>query len=233
MGCGGCSRHRSRGKYFYLGIRREADTISISKLKVEKAIIDKAQSLFDAVGVVSHSGESFLILGLLTTPQRDLDDFFRESPGSFRLRGFELHTQPKLEALMHFIQEQGLTTELRGRCGYPRGEDLNLKQQAVIAGLGKWGKNSLVVHPSFGPWLRFMAIKVQASLTPTGPGIDNHETNPLCEGCTTCIDACPVGVLKPYYLRDRANCQASIALFPQMGKLVACDRCLVACPVGR
>jgi len=202
-------------------------------LKAEKAIMDKAQSLFDAVGVVSHSGESFLILGLLTTAQRDLDDFFRESRGSLRLRGFEIHAQPKLETLMHFIQEQGLTAELRGRCGYPRGEDLNLKQQAVIAGLGKWGKNSLVIHPSFGPWLRFMAIKVQAPLTPTGLGIDNREKNPLCEDCTACIDICPVVVLESYYLRDKANCQASLSLFPQLGKLVACDRCLVACPIGK
>ena len=77
-------------------------------LKVEKAIVDKARSLFDVVGVVSHSGESFLILGLLTTPQRDLDDFFRESPGDFSLRGFEVHAQPKLEALIDFIREQGL-----------------------------------------------------------------------------------------------------------------------------
>ena len=201
--------------------------------RVEKAIIDKARRLFDAVGVVSHSGESFLILGLLTTPQQDLDDFFMDEVGDFRIRGFELHAQPKLESLISFIQERGLTAELRGRCGYPRGEDLNLKQQAVIAGLGKWGKNSLVIHPSFGSWLRFMAIKVQAPLTPTGPGIDNHEQNPLCDGCTACIDACPAEVLESYYLRDRANCQASIPLFPQIGKLVLCDRCLVACPVGR
>ena len=214
---------RSRSRY----------TVLSSVRRVEKAIIDKAQSLFDVVGVVSHSGESFLILGLLTTPQRDLDNFFGDSRRSFRLRGFELHARPKLEALIHFIQEQGLAAELQGQCGYPRGEDLNLKQQAVIAGLGKWGKNSLVVHPSFGLWLRFMAIKVQASLTPTGPGIDNHEKNPLCEDCTACIDACPVGVLEPYYLRNRSNCQASISLYPQMGKLVVCDRCLMACPIGR
>lgn len=49
--------------------------------RVEKAIIDKAQSLFDAVGVVSRSGESFLILGLLNTPQRNLDDFFMDEGG--------------------------------------------------------------------------------------------------------------------------------------------------------
>lgn len=205
----------------------------MSDLKVEKTIIDKALGLFDVVGVVSHSGESLLILGLLTTPQRDLDDFFREEPGSFRLRGFELHALPKLDALIRFIQEQGLAAELWGRCGYPKGRELNLKQQAVIAGLGKWSKNSLVFHSKFGPWLRFMAMKVQAPLTPTAPDSDSREENPLCDGCTACIDACPEGILEPYYLKDRNKCRASILLFPQMGKLEACDLCLMACPIGR
>jgi len=201
--------------------------------RAEKAIIDKARSLFDVVGVGSHSGESALILGMLTTPQQDLDDFFRDNLGSFRLRGFELHAQPKLEALVHFIQEQGVAAEIWGRCGYPRGEDLNLKRQAVIAGLGRWGKNSVVIHPKYGPWLRFMAIKVLVPLTPTGPGVDNHEQNPQCEGCTACLDACPEGILEPYYLRDRASCKASISLFPQIGKLIACDKCIVVCPAGQ
>ena len=203
-------------------------------MTVEKAIIGKAQNLFDVVGVASHGEGSLLILGLVTTPQRDLDDFFGEESGSFRLRGFERHAQPRLEALIQFIQEQGLTAELWGRCGYPlRGEELNLKQQAVVTGLGNWGKNSLVLHPRFGPWLRFMAMKVEALLTPTGPGNDSHEENPLCEGCTACIDACPVGILEPYFLKERDKCQASISLFSQLGKLVACDCCLVACPIGR
>ena len=203
-------------------------------MTVEKAIIEKAQSLFDVVGVASRGEGSLFILGLVTTPQRDLDDFSREELGSFRMRGFERHAQPRLDALIRFIQEQGLTAELWGRFGYPyQGMDLNLKQQAVVTGLGKWGKNSLVLHPQFGPWLRFMAMKVQVPLNPTGPGYDTHEEHPLCEGCTACIDACPAGILEPYYLRDQTKCQASISLFPQMGKLAACDCCLVACPVGR
>ncbi len=203
-------------------------------MTIKEAIIEKAQNLFDVVGVAPHGEGSLLILGLVTTPQRDLDDFFREELGSFRMRGFERHAQPRLDGLIHFIQEQGLTAELWGRCGYPReNEELNLKHQAVVTGLGRWGKNSLVLHPTFGPWLRFMVMKVQPLLTPTGSVNDNHEENPLCEGCTACIDACPVGILEPYYLRERDKCQASISLFPQLGKLVACDCCLVACPVGR
>jgi len=199
----------------------------------EEAILEKARCLFDAAGVASVNGASLVVLGLLTTPERDLDDFFRDEPGSLRLHGFEVHAVPRLEELLRFVREQGMVAELWGRCGYPRGDDLNLKQQAVVSGLGKWGKNSLVIHPEFGPWLRFMGIRVQAALTPTGPGVDNHEENPLCEGCAACVDACPLGILKPYYLTDRSQCRASISSFPQIGRLVACDRCLAACPVGK
>jgi len=199
----------------------------------EEAILEKARCLFDAAGVASVNGASLVVLGLLTTPERDLDDFFRDEPGSLRLHGFEVHAVPRLEELLRFVREQGMVAELWGRCGYPRGDDLNLKQQAVVSGLGKWGKNSLVIHPEFGPWLRFMGIRVQAALTPTGPGVDNHEENPLCEGCAACVDACPLGILEPYYLTDRSQCRASISSFPQIGRLVACDRCLAACPVGK
>jgi len=202
-------------------------------VNIEKEIITEAQRLFDAVGVTPYGGGSLLILGLVTTPERDLDDFFRDEDGTVRLRGFETHARPRLNSLVHFIQGQGLSAEILGRYSYPQGEELNLKQQAVAAGLGRWGKNSLLLHPRFGPQLRLMAVKVVGtSLSPTGPGRDSHEENTLCKDCTACIDACPLGILEPYYLRDRSSCEADFSNLSQRGRLVACDRCLVICPVG-
>jgi len=203
-------------------------------VSIEKEIIIEAQRLFGAVGVTPYGGDSLLILGLVTTPERDLDDFFREGNGTFfRLRGFEAHARPRLDSLIHLIQERGLSAKTVGQCGYPRAGELNLKQQAVAAGLGSWGKNALVLHPKFGPWLRLMAVKVGAALSPTGSGRDSHKENPLCQDCTACIDACPLGILEPYYLRDSIRCEANISNLPQKGKLVACDKCLVVCPVGK
>ena len=202
-------------------------------MNIEKEIIAEAQRLFDAVGVTPYGGDSLLILGLVTTPERDLDDFFRGGHGIFRLRGFKAHAQPRLDSLIHFIQERGLSAETVGPYGYPQGEELNLKQQAVAAGLGGWGKNSLVLHPEFGPWLRLMAVKVGAILPPTGSGGDSHKENPLCQDCTACIDACPQGILEPYYLRDCNRCEAAFSDLSPKGKLAACDKCWVVCPVGK
>ncbi len=203
-------------------------------VNIEKEIIAEAQRLFDAVGVTSFDGGSLLILGLETTPERDLDDFLRGGHGIFRLRGFKAHAQPRLDSLIHFIQERGLSAETVGPYGYPQGEELNLKQQAVAAGLGSWGKNSLVLHPKFGPWLRLMAVKVVgATLFPASSEGDSHEETPLCQDCTACIDACPLGILEPYYLRDSNRCEAAFSDLSPKGKLVACDKCLVVCPVGK
>jgi epoxyqueuosine reductase QueG len=114
------------------------------------------------------------------------------------------------------------------------GEGPNLKQQAVSAGLGSWGRNSLVLHPEWGPWLRLMGIKITgAKLSPSGSGSDSHEENPLCKDCTACIVACPLGILEDYWLRDRESCLARVTRSSQKGKIVACDRCLVVCPIGR
>ena len=203
-------------------------------MNIEKKLVAESQRLFDVAGVTAHGKDSLLILGLVTTPHQDLDDFLRDEAGVFRLHGFEVHAQPKLNLLVHFIREQGMAAEIWGPCGYPRGEELNLKQQAVAAGLGRWGKNSLVLNPRFGPWLRLMAVKVAgATLSPTGPGRDTREENPLCEDCTACIDACPLGILEPYYLRDRSSCRANIRKSSQMGKLMICNGCLDICPVGQ
>jgi ferredoxin len=203
-------------------------------MSVEKEIMAEAQRLFDTAGIARHDGNSILILGLVTNQQRNLDDFLRDENGIFRFRGFEIHAQPKLDLIINFIRQYGLKVEVWGQSGYPRGEELNLKRQAVAAGLGQWGKNSVVIHPKFGPWLRLMAVKVgDTALSPTGPGKDNHEENPLCKDCTACIDACPLGILEPYYLRDRINCLSSISKLSEKGKLTTCDLCLEVCPIGQ
>jgi epoxyqueuosine reductase QueG len=199
-------------------------------------IIACARSLFDVVGVARDTltKDTILVLGLVTTPERDLDDFvLQEVKGSGESfwRGFIRYAKPKLDDLLEFIRKQGYSAELVGKLGYSPSGKPNLKHLAVAAGLGRQGKNTLVINPRFGPWLRFMAIRTNAPLSLTGSGAYTEEENPDCKACQRCIEACPVGILQPYRLVDTDRCLAAIS-GERRSELAICDRCVVVCPVG-
>ena len=97
-------------------------------MKSEERIITESQRLFDAAGIVPDGEDSILILGLATTTERDLDDFFRDKDGALQIRGFETHVQPRLDSLVSFLREKGLSAEILGQGGYPLRGELNLKQ---------------------------------------------------------------------------------------------------------
>jgi len=67
------------------------------------------------------------------------------------------------------------------------------KRVAALAGIGVFGKNSLILAPKYGPWLRIGLVLTDASLKPDTPF---HKD--LCGDCMKCIRACPMGALKPY-----------------------------------
>ncbi len=196
-------------------------------------IIARARSLFDAVGVAKdpESDDTILLLGMVTTPDRDLDDFVSDSK-KFVMRGFERYAKAKQDALLRFIRKQGFSAELVGKLGYPLHGKPNLKHLAVAAGLGRQGKNTLVINPRFGPWLRFMAVRTNAPLPTTGSGAYLKEENPDCQACQRCVEACPVQVLEPYRLLDEGRCLASISS-ERRGGLAICDKCVIVCPVGK
>ena len=199
-------------------------------------IIACARSLFDVVGVTRDPAtrDTIIILGLVTTPERDLDDFvLQEVKGSRESfwRGFIRYAKPKLDALLEFIRKQGFSAELVGKLGYSPSGKPNLKHLAVAAGLGRQGKNTLVINPRFGPWLRFMAVRTNAPLALTGSGVYAKKENPDCRSCLLCIEACPVGILQPYRLVDTDRCLAAISS-ERRSELAICDKCVVVCPVG-
>jgi len=197
-------------------------------------VIVEAEGLFDAVGITTIGSDSVLVVGLATSPERDLDDFVRDEARAFRIRGFETHIRPLLDSLVDCISRLGLTAEVMEPCGYAPPDQLNLKRCAVAVGVASWGKNAMVLHARFGPWIRLASLKIAgAALQNTGPGLDGYAQNPLCADCNACIDVCPAGVLEPYYMRDRRNCLANISLSPEPGRIECCDLCWTVCPAGR
>ena len=130
-------------------------------MTIAQQILEYAGSLFDVVGANRLSNtESLLILGLESTPERDLDEF-GHSGGNFQIHGFRKHVKPRLESLLKFIRNQGFSAEPIGRYGYPLEGEINLKEQAIRAGIGKRGKNTVVLHPKYGTRLRFASLPLR------------------------------------------------------------------------
>lgn len=78
--------------------------------------------------------------------------------------------------------------------GEPRGL-ISLKHSAVAAGLGKMGKNTLLIHPEHGNILRLGGLLTTMEWPLDEPD-EAQEYQKLCpEKCTNCIDACPVQAL--------------------------------------
>jgi epoxyqueuosine reductase QueG len=195
-------------------------------------ILEKARSLFDVVGVSRLAdGNCLLVLGLESTPERNLDDFGHEE-GGFQMYGFEKHVGPRLDKLLDFIRDSGFSAEPVGRYGYPLKGEINLKEEAIRCGLGKRGKNTVVLHPEYGNRLRFMAVRTDTPLEPLTEAAGIDEENPVCSQCSICIDACPVNALEPYRMPDISICLSNITPRTEEGRSILCDICLHKCPVG-
>jgi epoxyqueuosine reductase len=108
---------------------------------------------------------------------------------------------------------------------------------AVRAGVGWWGKNTMVLVPGAGPWVLLGSVATDVLLGTTPPMVRS------CGTCVACLPACPTGALVSPGVLDARRCLAAIAqspgviprdLRPAMGdRVYGCDDCLEACPPGR
>ncbi len=108
---------------------------------------------------------------------------------------------------------------------------------AVRAGVGWWGKNTMVLAPKYGPWLLLGTAITDLALEPTPP----MERD--CGTCTACIPACPTGALDVPGVLDSTKCISYWAQMPGViprelripwgDRVYGCDDCLEACPPGR
>jgi len=139
--------------------------------------------------------------------------------------------------VLRFLQDQGYACVLEP-------ELISKKRMAQLGGLGNFGKNTLIINPKYGPWIRLRSIITDAELVPDVPFKED-----LCGECEECVRACPMGALKPHVI-DPDRCLLGIhplkrrepglvSLYeryaPDLTKnsYFMCMTCQKACPYGR
>jgi epoxyqueuosine reductase len=112
------------------------------------------------------------------------------------------------------------------------------REAAYRAGLGWYGKNTMLLLPGRGSWFVLGSVVTDAPLPPTGPAVADG-----CGSCRRCMPACPTGALIAPGVLDARRCLAWLleapGPFPKAyrtalgARLYGCDDCQEACPPNR
>lgn len=110
------------------------------------------------------------------------------------------------------------------------------RSYAERAGVGKWGKSTMLISPPYGTWTFLGTILTTLPLPPDEP------VEAACGSCTLCLDACPTGALHPWEL-EANQCLSYITqmkgIIPEeyrevMGnRIFGCDDCQDVCPYNK
>ncbi len=123
------------------------------------------------------------------------------------------------------------------------------KQAAVLAGMGKIGRNCLFLENTYGPRVRlgtvftnFIPVSLAESPAPSKNTEYNHGLSEHCTSCRVCIDSCPAHALfgrdstsaRREHLLDPEKCSSFMKNeFQHIGRGAVCGVCMSVCPAGK
>jgi epoxyqueuosine reductase len=151
-------------------------------------------------------------------------------------RGRDYHgvTKERLYALLRWLESQS-AGRVSGRPYVDTGPILE-RDLARLAGLGWFGRNTMLINPKRGSFLFLGALFVDLELEPDAPFEGEH-----CGTCRRCIDACPTAAIADEGVLDATRCIAYLTIEKRgaiptewrssIGTLVyGCDICQDVCP---
>jgi len=206
-------------------------------------LYDMFKSKFDAVGIIETKTyreeaqkmdknipeinyPTMVVLGL-AYPKRTIKHTHTHLVPSFYTFGKDYHVILKAR-MEEVVKDLDFTYEL-GVDNHPHDERL----AAVLAGLGFYGKNQLIINPDYGTYLFlglvFLDVKIDREIV--------LEINDDCGTCRKCIDACPTHALDHGYDVDKCmshfNQSKRNLLDEEINanySLFGCDICQMVCP---
>ena len=161
---------------------------------------------------------------------------FRIDPGQAHVDAYYLTSNRAHE------QVQALTKAIAESLGIAAlpSPPIFIKPLAARSGLGEFGRSGLISVGSHGTRVSIQAILIDADVKPDA----SHEKqlSPQCEGCSACVNACPMKALDGTGRVNISRClraQPEGEPFPQEmrgklgGSLLGCDICQRVCPRNR
>jgi len=194
----------------------------------------------DFRGFVKSWVRTIVVLGLEAWDEVFDLVIFREKEGGFDI---------------YYVYEEVMAEKALKLCIYLRGlgfraehepYGLPLKQVAVKAGAGCYGKNSLIINPTYGSKLRLTCVVTDADVEPDAPFKGN-----LCGACDACMRACPLQAIREPYKIDAKRCVNSLAppsrdvdvdvlematrllKRPTKNSMILCSVCQAVCPYNK
>lgn len=139
----------------------------------------------------------------------------------------------KLDALLAWVRSE--LGEVRGRSFVDSGPVLE-RDLAQRAGLGWFGKNTLLINPKLGSFFFLGAMFLDVAIEPDDPFASDH-----CGTCTRCLDACPTQAFVAPHVLDARRCISYLTIElkgPHTAEqaamvgdhLFGCDECQTCCP---
>jgi len=139
----------------------------------------------------------------------------------------------KLDALLAWVQSE--LGGVQGRSFVDSGPVLE-RDLAQRAGLGWFGKNTLLINPTLGSFFFLGALFLDLELRPDDPFTTDH-----CGSCTRCLEACPTQAFVAPRVLDARRCISYLTIelkgdhTPDQAAMVGdhlfgCDICQEVCP---
>jgi epoxyqueuosine reductase len=151
-------------------------------------------------------------------------------------RGADYHDVmvERLRALQDALGER-LGAPVAGKAYVDTGPILE-RDLARRAGLGWFGKSTMLVNPRLGTFFFLGALVLDLDLTPDAPFEADR-----CGTCTRCLDACPTGAFLAPRVLDATRCVSYLTIEAKGGipealregvgdRLYGCDVCQDVCP---
>lgn len=177
-----------------------------------------------------------------TSPEVSMDSA-RESKSGARISRYAWGSADYHDVLRGLLKQLGAFVKRQSPQAKTRGvvdtAPLLERDFARLAGLGWFGKNTLLINKRRGSFLFLCALLTDLELKPDTP----HETS-HCGTCTRCLEACPTDAFVAPFVLDARKCISYLTIelrgaIPHelrsgMGDwLFGCDICQDVCPWNR